>query len=70
MDYSNSEMQGLINEYIHNDRDAEILRLHLICGHSHERIAAEIRPQMSGKQVGRIIRRDAAKLYRYLSAPE
>lgn len=70
MDYSNSQMQTLIDEYIHSERDAEILRLRLICGYTYARIADAVKPPLSEKQVSRIISRNAAKLYRYLSTPE
>ena len=69
MEYSNAEMERLIREYIHSDRDAEILRLRLIHGHIYERIAEEVTPSLSARQVCRIVSRGAATLYRYLDAP-
>lgn len=66
MEYSNSQISALIGEYIHNDRDAEILRLRLIHGRTYERIAEEVTPQMSVRQVYRIVSKNAAKLFRYL----
>lgn len=69
-EYTNSEIQSLINEYIHKDRDAEILRLRLIHGHTYERIAEEVTPSLSARQVHRIVSRGAATLYRYLGAVE
>lgn len=76
MEYSNSRMQKLIDEYIHSDRNREILRLRLIDGVTYERIAESIsqNPEyvpVTPRQVHRIISRDAAKLYKYLrQAPE
>lgn len=71
MEYTNSQMQALISEHIHNDRDAEIMRLRLIHGHTYERIAEEIKPQMSPRHVFRIVSKNAAKLYRVLeNTPE
>lgn len=70
MEYSNSQMQAIISEYIHNERDAEILRLRLICGYTYSRIADAVTPPLSEKQVSRIISRNAAKLYRYLPATD
>lgn len=68
MEYTNSAMEHLISEHIHSDRDAEILRLRLIHGHTYERIAEEVTPQLSPKQVYRIVTKHAARLYRYLGA--
>ena len=71
MEYTNSEMERLISEHIHSDRDAEIMRLRLIHGHTYERIAEEIKLQMSPRHVFRIVSNNAAKLYRALeNTPE
>lgn len=70
MDYANSQMKELIDEYIHNDRDAEILRLRLIRGYTYARIADSLKPALSERQVYRIVAKNAARLYLYLSAPE
>lgn len=69
MDYSNSQMQALIDEYIHSERDAEILRLRLIRGYTYARIADSLKPALSERQVYRIVAKHAAKLYRCLSPP-
>lgn len=63
-------MQTLIDEYIHSERDAEILRLRLICGYTYARIADAISPPLSVRQVYRIVSKHAARLYRYLPAPD
>lgn len=70
MDYSNSQMQALISEYIHNDRDAEILRLRLIRGYTYARIANALSPPLSERQIYRIVSKHAAKLCRYLPTPD
>lgn len=71
VDYLNSQIAALIEEHIHSDRDAEILRLRLMRGHTYEQIACEIVPPLSDRQVRRIISKHAAKLFRYLSqSPE
>lgn len=70
MEYSNSQMQALIDEYIHSERDAEILRLRLICGYTYAAIANSLRPQLSERQVSRIISKHGATLRRYLSDPD
>lgn len=66
MEYENSQMSALIDEHIHSDRDAAILRLRLIHGHTYERIAEEVDPPLSTRQVYRIVSRGAAKLYPHL----
>lgn len=63
-------MQTLISEYIHSDRDAEILRLRLIRGYTYARIANAVSPPLSERQVYRIVSKCAAKLCRYLPAPD
>ena len=70
MEYSNSQMQTLIDEYIHSARDAEILRLRLIRGYTYAAIANAVRPPLSERQVYRIVSKHAATLYRYLPDPD
>lgn len=49
VEYSNSQMQALIDEYIHNDRDAEILRLRLIRGYTYAAIANAVLPPLTSR---------------------
>lgn len=67
MEYSNSRMENLINEYIHKDRDKEIMCLRLIHGMTYEEIAETV--GMSSRQICRIVGRHAANLYQYLESP-
>lgn len=69
MDYLNSQIAALIAEHVHSDRDAEILRLRLIRGHTYEQITEELCPPLSDRQVRRIISKHAARLFRYLDPP-
>ncbi len=66
MEYTNSQMQALIDEHIHSDRHAEILRLRLIHGHTYAVIGEEIDPPLEWKQVNRICSRESAKLFKKL----
>lgn len=74
MEYLNSQIRALINEYVHSDRDAEILRLRLIHGKTYQFISDRISENpdfvpVGVKQVYRIISREAAKLYCHLNPP-
>lgn len=42
VDYSNSEIERLIDEYIHSERDRAILKRRLIDGAIYEQIAEEM----------------------------
>lgn len=66
MEYSNSEMQRLIDEYIHSERDRKIMTLRLIHGHTYAVIGEEINPPLEWKQVYRICSRESAKLFKKL----
>lgn len=66
MEYTNSQMQALIDEHIHNDRHAEILRLRLIHGHTYATIGEEINPPLEWKQVYRICSRESVRLFEKL----
>lgn len=41
IDYSNSNAEAIISEYIHSDLDREIARRRIIDGHTIEQIAEE-----------------------------
>ena len=65
-DYSNSQIERLINEHIHSDRDRLILKLRLVDGWTYERIANDKRIEMSPKRVSYIVSICCAKLNKYL----
>lgn len=53
MEYSNSQISELIDEWIHSERDRAIMKRRLIDGITHERLAEEF--DMSVRQIKRII---------------
>lgn len=57
MEYTNSRIREIIGEYIHNERDREIMCRRLIDGITYERLAEEY--ELSVSQVKRIIARDS-----------
>ena len=63
-DYTNSQTQALINEYIHSERDRQILTDRLISGHTYAALAE--RYGLSDRQISRIVTREAAKLFKHL----
>lgn len=62
--YTNSQIRALIDEWIHSDRDRQILSLRLINGFTFERIAELV--DMSDKQVKRIVYRLQGQLFEHL----
>ena len=64
MEYTNSQIREIIAEYIHSDRDQQILTLRLVRGWTFERISEET--DMSVKQVQRIVYRLQEQLFRHL----
>lgn len=63
-DYTNSEIEYLIDEHIHSARDRLILKLCYIDGHSHEAIAEKV--DLSPRRVSAIISECTLKLSDYL----
>lgn len=53
MDYANSQMTALIDEWIHSERDRKMLKRRLIDGVCFEPLAEEF--DMSTRQVKRIV---------------
>ena len=64
MDYTNSQISELIDEYIHNERNRAILKRRLIDGACFEPLAEEF--QLSVRQTKNIIYREQEKLFRHL----
>lgn len=64
MNYSNSEIERLIDEYIHSERDRSILKRRLIDGICFEPLAEEF--DLSVSQVKRIVYRNEQKLFQFL----
>ena len=63
-EYTNSQMDRLINEHIHSERDRKILKRRLIDGVCYEPLAEEF--GLSDKQIKNIIYRAERKLFALL----
>ena len=61
MDYTNSQMNRAIDEYIHNERDRKILKRRLIDGCCYEPLAEEF--GLSVQRVKTIVYRSQEKLF-------
>lgn len=64
MEYTNSQIRGLIAEWIHNERDRRILERRLIDGATFERLAEEF--DMSVRQTKSIVYKAQEQLFRHL----
>lgn len=60
MEYSNSQISELIDEWIHSERDRAIMKRRLIDGITQERLAEGF--DMSVRQIKRIIYKNMDKL--------
>jgi len=74
MDYTNSRIRELIEEYIHSERDREILVYRLVHGLTYEQIASRYQAQhpdsyISVDTVKRVIRKSESRLFSHLSMP-
>ena len=63
-DYSNSEMEKVIDEYIHNQRNRAIMKRRLIDGICIEPLAEEF--DLSPRQISNIILSSEDILFRHL----
>ena len=64
MEYTNSQIRELIQEYIHSSRDRSVLLLRLVDGLTFERIAEEM--DMSPRQIKNIVYRNEEILFRHI----
>lgn len=64
VDYSNSKIAEAIDEFVHNKRDREVLKLRLIDGLTYEKIAEQM--DLSPRAVKYIIYRGQDKVFRHL----
>ena len=64
IDYTNSEISKLIDEYIHSERDRAILKRRLIDGVCYEPLSEEF--DLSPKQVRNIVRKAEQKLFKHM----
>lgn len=63
-DYKNSEMEAAIDEYIHKERDRQILKRRLCDGICYEPLAEEF--DLSVSQVKSIVYRSQDKLFNHI----
>ncbi len=61
---SNSEIERLIDEWIHSERDRRILKRRLIDGICYEPLADEM--NMSVRQMKRIVSKAEEKLFKHM----
>lgn len=64
MEYTNSQIRDLIDEYIHNERNRAILKRRLIDGLCFEKLAEEF--DLSVRQTKNIIYKEQDRLFRHL----
>ena len=64
IDYSNSEIEKIIDEYIHNERNRAILKRRLIDGICYEPLAEEF--GLSPRQVKNIIYQNENIIFKHL----
>lgn len=71
MEYTNSQIRALIEEYVHSIRDRELLFLRFIDGLTYEQIASRYQQDhpdnyISVDTVKRAIRKSESKLFSHL----
>lgn len=64
MRYSNSQMKAIIEEWLHSERDREILARRLIDGITFERLAEEF--DMSVRQIKNIVYKAEQEIFLHL----
>lgn len=62
IDYSNSQISALIDEYIHSERDRAILKRRLIDGKTYEELSAEF--NISVRHIKTIVYKGQDRLFR------
>lgn len=71
MEYSNSQIRELIEEWIHSERDREVLRYRLIDGLTIDQICTRYQDKhpdgyLSCDTVKRILRRNEERLFKHI----
>lgn len=64
MEYTNSQVEAIINEHIHSQRDRAILKRRLIDGICYEPLAEEF--DLSTVQVKRIVGREQTRIFKLI----
>ncbi len=65
MEYTNSQISHIIDEYVHSERDRAILKRRLIDGICYEPLAEEF--NLSVKQIRNIIYKSESKIFLHLT---
>lgn len=63
-EYTNSQIEHLIDEYIHSDRDRRILKRRFIDGICFEPLAEEF--DMSDRQIKRVVYKLQERIFKHL----
>ena len=63
-EYTNSQIEHLIDEYIHSERDRDILKRRLIDGLTYERLAEEF--DLSVRQTKKIVYKSEEILFYHI----
>lgn len=63
-EYTNSQISHLIDEYIHSERDRNILKRRLIDGLTYERLAEEF--DLSVRQTKKIVYKSEELLFQHI----
>ena len=63
-DLSCSEIEFLIDEWIHNERDRRILKRRLLDGITYERLAEEF--DLSATQIKNIVYKSESRLFKHI----
>ena len=64
MEYTNSKIREIIGEYIHSQRDREILEKRFVDGLTFEQLAEHF--SMSDRQIKRIVDKLQGQIFRHL----
>lgn len=64
IEYTNSQISELIDEYIHSERDRKILKRRLIDGIYFEPLAEEF--ELSVRQIKNIVYKSEARLFNHI----
>lgn len=66
MEYTNSRITYLIDEYIHHKRDREIMKLHYVDGVSADEIAKRREIDLTPRRVSQILSDRLLEISKYL----
>ena len=67
IEYTNTQIADLIDEYIHSQRDRDLLKDRLINGYTYEKLAEKY--ELSVAQVKRIVYKEQSRLFKHMHIP-